>query len=170
MLNGFLKLLLALTAVSPVSLTWAVADYSRNGFKPLQCYAVIGGVLLVLLCYLIIRIAKARTTLISFEASSVKTMDNEVVAYVVTYLFPLVTPVGEVSVTAQLLILLMIVFLLSTAHAFTFNPVLSILGYHFYEVESKAGVSYILLSDKTLTDVRSINSVGRLSSFLLIHA
>ncbi|SDR68190.1 hypothetical protein SAMN05216198_0019 [Halopseudomonas litoralis] len=169
MLNSFLKLLLALTAVSPVSLTWAIADFSRNGFTPLQGYAVIGGIVLVVLCYAIIRLAKAKTTLISFEASSVKTMDNEVVAYVVTYLFPLVTPVGEVSVTAQLFVLLMIVFLLSTAHAFTFNPVLSMLGYHFYEVESKTGVSYILLSSNTITDVKDVKSIGRLSNFLLIQ-
>jgi len=96
-------------------------------------------------------------------------MDNEVVAYVVTYLFPLVTPVGEVSVSAQLFVLLMIVFLLSTAHAFTFNPVLSMLGYHFYEVESKTGVSYILLSSNTITDVKDVKSIGRLSNFLLIQ-
>lgn len=169
MLNGFLKILLALTAVSPVSLTWAVADYSRSGFKITQCYAVIGGLALVVLCYAIIRVAKNRATLITFKASSVKTMDNEVVAYVVTYLFPLVTPAGEVSVGAQLFIMFMVVFLLSTAHAFTFNPVLSILGYHFYEVESDAGVSYILLSSNTITDVKSIKSVGRLSNFLLIQ-
>jgi hypothetical protein len=43
-------------------------------------------------------------------------------------------------------ILLIIFLVVSHAGAFHFNPVMGLLGYHFYSVKNKDGVSHLLIS------------------------
>jgi hypothetical protein len=109
-----------------------------------------------------------RLTRISFAVAEVKAVDNEVVAYVVAYLFPLIAPAQSVDYITFGFVLMVLALVLSSAHAFTFNPLLTLFGYHFYEVKSSAGVSYILLSKQDVTDVKQVNSVGKLTNYLML--
>lgn len=168
MLGAFAKFLLALSALSPVAFVWAIADYSRNGYQVNQVSALIGAVLLAVLCMLLLHAARKMLNVISFKAEEIKSVDNEVVSYVVTYLFPLVAPTTGVSIEAQFAVFTILAYVLSTSNAFTFNPILSALGYHFYEVKSSSGVSYLLLSKGEITDVKSVNKVGRITKHLML--
>lgn len=168
MLSTVAKLLLALTAMSPVALTWAIADYGKQGYSPDQITVVGIAAILALLCLLILRTGTRSLTKVSFSIEEIKAVDNEVVAYIVTYLFPLVAPANDLSLPAQFFVLALLAFVLSTSNAFTFNPILSVLGYHFYEVKCTTGVSYLLLSRSDITDVRMVQKVGRLSKHLML--
>lgn len=168
MLGAFAKFLLALSALSPVAFVWAIADYSRNGYQINQVSALIGAVLLAVICMLLLHAARKMLNEISFKAEEIKSVDNEVVSYVVTYLFPLVAPATGVSIEAQFAVFAILAYVLSTSNAFTFNPILNALGYHFYEVKSSSGVSYLLLSKSEITDVKSVNKVGRITKHLML--
>ncbi|WP_454752054.1 hypothetical protein [Cupriavidus necator] len=168
MLSSFAKFLLALTAMSPVALTWAVADYGRRGYDREQLIVIGIAAILALCCMLVLQIGTRSLTKISFSVEELKAVDNEVVAYIVTYLFPLIAPASDISVPAQALVLGLLALVLSTSNAFTFNPVLSLLGYHFYEVKCSSGVSYLLLSRSDITDVKMVQKVGRLSKHLML--
>jgi len=168
MLGGFAKLLLAFSAMSPVALTWAIADYSRSGYRKEQLIAILSAAGLTMICWGLLRIGGKSLTKITFGVDELKAVDNEVVAYIVTYLFPLVAPATDVSVPAQAFVFGLLALVLSTSNAFTFNPIMSLLGYHFYEVKCNTGVSYLLLSKNDITDVKAITKVGRLSKHLML--
>jgi hypothetical protein len=86
----------------------------------------------------------------------------------VTYLFPLLAPAADISVLSQVFVFLVLALVLSTSHAFTFNPILTFAGYHFYEAECSSGVTYLLLSKNDITDVKVVQKVGRLSRHLVL--
>lgn len=167
-LSSIARLLLALAAISPIALTWAVADFGRRGYSPQQLFAVAAAVGLAVACMGVLRIGRRSLTRVSFSVQELKAVDNEVVAYIVTYLFPLVAPSAEISVYAQVLVIVLLAMVLATSHAFTFNPILSLFGYHFYEVKCSSGVSYLLLSRNDITDVKMVRYVGRLSKHLML--
>ncbi|MDF3982898.1 hypothetical protein P3W23_12950 [Luteibacter sp. PPL554] len=168
MLSTLARLLLALTALSPVVLTWALADLGRNGIALSQVSAGAIAALFAAMCWLILRGSQRVLTQISFAATEVKAIDNEAIAFVLTYLVPLLSPTDNTSYVALCLVFILLAFLLSFTHAFTFNPLLAVLGFHFYEVKSSANVTYLVLSRAKLTSPDSIKRVARLSNFLLL--
>ncbi len=169
MLSSFAKFLFALASLSPVALTWAVADYGKSGFRQEQVVALGAGALVALICWLVLKGAERSLTKVSFGLVEIKAVDNEVVAFIVTYLFPLTAPAENVSLYSQLFVLTILAFVLSTSNAFTFNPLLTLMKYHFYEAKCSNGISYILLAKKDITDVRQVTHVGRLSKNLMLH-
>lgn len=168
MFSGFAKFLLALTALSPAAFTWVVADFGTQGYRSTQSLVLAAGLVLVLCCSTLLRTARKRLTKVSFQMASIKAVDNEVVAYVVTYLFPLVAPAADVSLVSMGFVFIMLAVVLSTSHAFTFNPILTLMGYHFYEAGCQSGVTYLLLSKNDITDVKAVRCVGRLSKHLML--
>lgn len=168
MLSQLARLLLALTALSPVAFTWAIASYGAGGFKWDQVQIIFCASMLAVICALVIAAASRRLNRISFSVQEVKAVDNEVVAYIVTYLFPLIAPAQTVNSLGLLFVMLILAAVLSTAHAFTFNPLLTIFGYHFYEVKCSTGVTYLLMSKGNITDVKKVAQVGRISHYLML--
>lgn len=168
MLSSIARFLFALGALSPVALTWAIADFGRRGPALPQALAIGCAVLLGLICYLVVNEASRRLTKVSFAVGEVKAVDNEVVAYVVAYLFPLLTPAQGLNSYSIVFVLLVLAIVLSAAHAFTFNPLLTVLGFHFYEVKAASGVTYLMLSRRDVTDVKQVTHVARLSNFLML--
>jgi small neutral amino acid transporter SnatA (MarC family) len=168
MLSTFARLLLAFAALSPVALTWVIVDYGRRGFSQDQIAILLAALALAAICYWILILAERRLTRISFSVEEVKAVDNEVVGYIVTYLFPLIAPAGSINGASLLFVLLVLAFVLSAAHAFTFNPLLTIFGYHFYEVKCRTGVSYLLISKSDITDIKQIATVSRISNYLVL--
>ncbi len=169
MLRGFARLLLAFAALSPVALTWAISDYGRGGFSQEQGIVLFCAAMLAWICYLVIHQATRRLARISFVVNEVRAVDNEVVGYIVTYLFPLISP-AEVNGASLGFVLLVLAVVLSASHAFTFNPLLTLLGYHFYEVKCASGISYLLMSKSDITDVKQVRRVSKISNYLMLDA
>lgn len=170
MLSNIARTFIAATALSPILLTWALiaVDREDKGDYEGPLLALALALSIILICMVILRLAEKKLTKITFSCEEVKSIDNESIAYVVTYLLPLVSPPENLSITVQLLVFSILIALLSLSHAFSFNPILSALNYHFYEIKEKSGTSYMLISKQNITDKKSIKTVGRLSNFLLI--
>lgn len=169
MLSGFSRFLFALAAIAPVTVVWAIVDFERNGASRHQAAVLSFGLLIAALCWLLLYLSEHHLTRTTFTASEVKAVDSEVVAYVVAYLFPLLAPSSEVGLLSQAAILLVLVIVLATSNAFTFNPLITFLGYRFYEVKSSAGVTYLFVSKLDITDVKQIHKVGKVSQHLMLH-
>lgn len=169
MLSGLARFLFALSAISPVALIWAIVDIERHGADDRQAGVLLAAVAIGGMCWALLQYAHKRLTKVSFPVAEIKAVDNEVVAYIVTYLFPLVAPSDGVGLIAQAAIVCILGFVLATTNAFTFNPLLTLLGYHFYEVKLTSGVTYLLVSKSDITDVKQIQTVGMLSRHLVLH-
>ncbi len=50
------------------------------------------------------------------------------------------------------------------------NPVLGIFGFHFYEVETADGITYLLISRRRIGSVKSIQKVVQLGEFGILEA
>ena len=169
MLSSISRFLFAMAAISPVALVWAIVDWERNGLGLAQLVVLLFGVTIGVICWLLLLLSHKHLTKVSFTAIEIKAVDNEVVAYVVTYLFPLVAPESSRGIIGQIAVILVLAIVLATSNAFTFNPLLTIMGYRFYEVKSSSGVTYLLVSKSDITDVKRIRNIGRLSRHLLLQ-
>ncbi len=169
MLNRFAKLLLVGTSLAPILLTWAFADWRVNGPSPRQGTAVSIAVLLAILCGLVVAGAARTLGDMRFTAASVKTADSEVVGFIVAYLLPLVSSSGR---EFDPLLLAFVTFLLAlivwSTNAYSVNPLLSLFGYHFYEISNVDGVSFLFLSRRELRSVRDIGQVKQLTRYVLL--
>ena len=64
----------------------------------------------------------------------------------------------------------MIVFVLvvSTGYGYHFNPLLGLLGWHFYKVGTEEGVTYVLITKKELRSAKQCLTVGQLTEYIVI--
>lgn len=172
MLRGTLRALLAATALSPVLLTWAYVLYKSTGSVFSASLPVVGACVLVLVCWGLIRAAASTLADVApFDSVSVKPADNDLVTFVLTYLLPLVGQ-GNSSVDMPAIafaVALLFLIVLST-HAYHTNPLLALMGYHFYEIESSNGVTYSVISKRSISSAKDVRKVKMLAPFVLLDS
>lgn len=171
MLNGFAKLLLVATSLSPVLGAVAVNQITLN--RPWTSWTpwLVVGVLLVVVCVLLLRYAEhtAQNEIISiaeFEAN-----DKDVLAFLLAYLLPFLSS-ESMGFDGQWLtgayILLIIFLVVSHTGAFHCNPVMALLGYHFYRIKTKEGISQLLICHGTLMRPNQEVSTVRLAPHIYL--
>ena len=153
MLNRRAKFLLVSTSLSPVLGAVAVNQFARH--EPLVRWApwLLVALLLVFICWGMLRYAAKNAQKHPFHIKEFERNDREVLAFLLAYLLPFVSSenmafTGEWLTGAYILGIIFLV--IAHADAFHFNPVMGLLGYHFYSVKNDDGVSNLLISRKTL--------------------
>jgi hypothetical protein len=172
MLNTFAKLLLVSTSLSPLLGAVAVNQLA-NGEPAVRWGAWMAvAVLLVVLCWGLLRYAAKNAQRHDVHIKEFERDDKEVLAFLVTYLLPFVSTdkmgfAGEWLTGAYVLGIIFLV--VAHAGAFHFNPVMGLLGYHFYAVKNADSVSLLLISKSELhrpgKDVRTV----RLAHKIYLH-
>jgi hypothetical protein len=163
MLNKFAKFLLVATSIAPVMLAFGVVAYSegKTGLAVWQWLVYAAG--LTVICLLVLRFAKARIATESVSLKAVKSADKEVLAFLVTYLLPILakeTLDYKGSVLTMVYVLAIIAWTVYHSNAFFFNPLLALFGYHFYEVELADGMpSMVITRDVIRTTSKPITAV-----------
>jgi len=172
MLNTVARLLLVSTSLAPVLGAVAVSQYA-HGEPWLRWSAwLVAALMLVFLCWAMLRYAAHNAQKHVFHIKEFERNDKEVLAFLLAYLLPFISK-GNMNFTGEWLIgayVLGIIFLvIAHAGAFHFNPVMGLLGYHFYSVKNNDGVSHLLISKDELrrpgADVRTV----RLAHGIYLH-
>ena len=172
MLRVLPKLLLVGTSFAPVLLTcgvmtWFEASNGWTGFKQAWPYFSIT-VALVLFCLAVMRSARRELPSDAVEIKQIKPADKELIGFVIAYLLPLAR--GSGFETLPLIVVLIVFFLVvMTSNAYHTNPLLGLLGWHFYEVIIE-DVGYILVSRRNVHNVRGIKRVVHLTDYMLADA
>ena len=171
MLGKPTRVLLALTAIAPVSVSLAYVFGARKGEWLLSVLAICACLILGIISSWIITEASARFERLPVVIKKVKSADKEVVGFFVAYALPLIFK-GDAGLDfgAWMLAGAMLIFVLWTTHALHVNPVLGLLGFHFYEVETQEGVTYLMLTKRTINNVSSIKSVVQLTEYGILEA
>lgn len=168
-MNKFGKLILMLTSLAPILGAFAVNSFAHDEFETGWWYTGIG-VLLVLICWLVILACKQILPEEPLTTKKVKTSDKEVLAFLLVYLMPLFTK--DLIFTGNWLtpvyIMVIIAFCVYHSNTFTFNPLLSMAGYHFYEVENENGMTYLLISQKTIHRHDNVLQVKRIADYIYL--
>jgi hypothetical protein len=168
MLSFLARLSLTASALAPVCLTLAwVAWYQAENVVALVALCVAG--LLTCGCILLLRYARRSIEIIPFNAQGLEPADAESLAFMLIYLLPLFTD-KVATLNWELWVPVIIVFsvIVGTGYAYHFNPLLSLLRWHFYKVTAQDGVVYILITKKHLRTAASIHRVGQLTEYILI--
>ncbi len=164
MLNSLAKLLLVSTALAPVLGAVGVNQFARHEHWSQWAGWLGTGLLLVLLCWAMLRYAIKNLPYALFHIKEFERNDKEVLAFLLAYLLPFVSKenmafAGDWATGAYILGIIFIV--IAHAGAFHFNPVMGLLGYHFYSVKNGDGISNLLISRNELTkaniDVQTVH-------------
>jgi hypothetical protein len=168
MLSKFAKLLLTSTAIAPVLLTYAwvafMADEARLGLILLAvCIALTAA------CLRLLRYAKEHLERMNFSATTVEAADRENIAFLLLYLLPLFT-VDFATLNWQVWVPAIFIFgaVVATGYSYHFNPLLGLLGWHFYKVGTREGVAYVLITKKQLWNATGTVEVGQLTEYIVM--
>jgi hypothetical protein len=168
MLSGFAKLLLTSTAIAPVLLTYAWVAF-QEGNQKTAALLLAGCVLLVIVCLVLLRYAKSNLERMNFGAVSVEAADRENIAFLLLYLLPLFTA-QFATLNWQVWLPAVFVFgaVVATGYSYHFNPLLGLIGWRFYKVGTKEGVTYVLITKKQLRNAAETIEVGQLTEHIVI--
>lgn len=141
MFNVRARLLLTSTALAPVGLTYAWVAYFQH--EHLTAAAIFGiSIFLFIMCLFVLRRAKDELAASTFKAGSIEAADHENTAFLLLYVMPLFTSQFD-TLQWQFWVPTLVIFgiITATGYNYHFNPMLGLLGWHFYKVESLEGVT-----------------------------
>jgi len=145
MLNRFAHFLLVVTALAPVALIHGIAQLPRHRWEGVSYIAV--SALLALLCALVVGAARRYGEREPVVVSGTKNRDREVLAFLVSYALPLVTPVekagSQLAFWAVIVLIALVLYQTELVHV---NPLLGMMGYKFFEVNLSTGETALLVT------------------------
>lgn len=171
MLSRVVRLFLALTSVAPLLVSIAYVQATKQHASAVAIGAAAGCALLGIVSIGIMRLAARELETLNVEVQKAKPADKEVIGFYVAYALPLLfRDVGNLDFGVITVAVLMFVFVIWSTGSVQVNPVLGLFGYHFYEVELKGGISYLLVTRRRVNDLTSISHVNQLSEHALLDA
>jgi hypothetical protein len=168
MLNVVARLLLTSTALAPVGLTYAWVAWTEG--TPDAAIWILGvSVALVVICLIVISSARKSLPASDFKANSIEAADHENTAFLLLYVMPLFTQQFS-TLDWRFWVPTIVIFgvITATGYNYHFNPMLGLLGWHFYKVESTEGVTLVLITKKQLRTAAQTVRVGQLTEYILL--
>jgi len=162
------RLLLTSTAIVPVLLVFSIMGFwERKYLIALGLITVC--VTMTLMCVGLIAYSKRNLERSEFRIISAEAADRENMAFVLLYFMPLFTS-SLASLNWQLLIsaLVVMVALAATGYHYHFNPLLGLMGWHFYKVGTSEGITYVLLTKKQIRNVHGSFQTVQLTEYILM--
>lgn len=156
MLNKLAKFLLVATSLAPILGAVSVNQYSQG--KTWQEWSIwlVVGVLLAIICWGVLTYSAKHIQTEQVHIKEFEIADKETLAFLIAYLLPFISA-KDMAFTGDWLTgayILGIIFLVIThSGAFHFNPVMGLLGYHFYGIKSGTGNAIILISKREITTI-----------------
>jgi hypothetical protein len=171
MLSKFAKLSLVATSLAPIFLTLWFVDFNKNWDWSDGLVYLIAAIFLSIICWVLLGLSKRRLEILPIDINSVRTADNEMIGFIIAYLLPLIkeTPL-HVNPYLFVFVMLLLFIVVLTSNSYHFNPLIGFFGYHFYEVGISGGISYVLISKKSIRNCKNIKKVVQISEYMILEA
>jgi hypothetical protein len=168
MFGRFAKALLIVSAIAPIGLVYAWVAGTEGNYH-WTAGLIVGCAFLIGCCVWLLRKARHVLERFPFQPKSVEAADRENIAFMLLYLSPLFTSqFGQLNTALLIPTILVFALLTATGYNYHFNPLLGLVGWHFYKVSSSEGVTYVLVTKKQLRNTNQISQVGQLTEYILI--
>lgn len=171
MLGRFLRILLALTSIAPLSVSLCYVFSSKG--NNIQ-YAIIAGFLCILLgatALWVIDFSSRNLERLPVVIKKAKSSDKEVIGFFIAYALPLIFKGNSVpDFGSWIMVGVMLLFVLWSTHAMHANPVLGVFGFHYYEVETTDGITFLLITKRKISTVKSVNEVVQVGEYAIYEA
>jgi len=169
-MRNWLKTLLFLSAFSPVLFTLAYVRYDLYGLQTEVIQLIVIGFLGTTIPILIILLVSKSSELILFEAKKVESNDFMFLGFVGSYLIPIIARASDLDMTKTIIITSTIILILWYISSIPSHPLLNLIKFKFYKIESSNGVVYTLISRREIRDPKHIKHVKRISNSMLMDA
>lgn len=171
MVSKGVKLLLVSTSLAPVLATLWFVELSQNWVWTAGIKYIITAFVLLVVCILLIQLSKSQLESFPVKITAVKSADREIVGFILVYLLPLINK-SSVNLNPPALVFVAALFfgIVLTSHSYHFNPLLGFVDYHFYEATAEGGITYILVTRKSIRKCKDINRVVQISEYMILEA
>lgn len=152
MLSYLARLVLILTSLSPfagaVALRLALVGKSPWHWGPW----VVGALASIGVCVWMLQRLESRPQEQRLSITTFERQDKEALTFLVAYMLPLLSVGADVphGWAIYLYVLLVVALIVAHADAFHFNPVMGLLGYHFFTIRDDTGGERLLISRKPI--------------------
>lgn len=162
------RLLLVSTALAPVLLVYGSAIFFERRMTAISLGIV--AFLLLAICHLLLTYIRRHGSVEETEIEEVSGKDSDILSFLVAYLLPVVLAEKvEVNLLAFATFLAVMGLVLFRSDIFHVNPLMGMLGYHFYQVKSQGKVSYLLITRRKEPLVPASLRYVRLSRSLILE-
>lgn len=169
MLSRLLKTYFVATALSPICFSLAYIAYQRKNNIELCILFVSIAVLLGASSFKIIELAKTKLEILPVTIKKAKSTDKEVIGFFVAYVLPIVFKNSNFDAGSMTMFVLLLAFVIWGTHSFQVNPLLGVFGYHFYEVDTESGITFVLVTKKKIVNIKSIGKVVQLTEYMVLE-
>ena len=168
-MHNRLKTLFFLSAFSPTLFTLALVNIN----KPSEFLNI---AICIAIVFASIWLTKA--TLEKIHSSSenyrislkkIKNTDLYMLKYIASYLLPVIFKGAGLDIVLIAITVTIIAFALYFLTTIDAHPILSLLGYRFYEVHSDSGKVYVMIAKRKIRAVNSVNNVSRITEDFLVE-
>jgi hypothetical protein len=168
MLSRIARLLLTASAVAPVGISYAWVSATQGAYTVMWAALAVSAIALAA-CVGIIRYAKNNLEVMNFRVAAVEPADSENLGFMILYTLPLFTDkIASLNWAAWIPIVVMFALVVGSGYGYHFNPLLSVLGWHFYKVTSDDGVTYVLVTRNQIRTASEPLQVGQLTEYILL--
>lgn len=168
MFSWLARILLTATALAPAGLSYAWVAFSDGHLK---ASLIILGVCVILfaICLFLLHYAQKNIERQELTTTSMEPVDGEVIASLLLYILPLFTA-NFASLNWDVWPPALVIFLIivSTGYAFQFNPLLNVMGWHFFKVHTPEGITYLLITKQNIKNVKQVIIGGQLTEYIMI--
>jgi hypothetical protein len=168
-MRNWIKTLLFLSAFSPILFSLAYVRYDIGGLSLEVFYLIISGLVGVGITAIIIRSINRYGEALAFSAKKIESNDVMLIAFIFSYLAPFIIRAAEINLKNGLIVTLVIILVLYFVSSVPSHPLLRLLKFRFYKVESASGVVYTLISKREIRDPRDVKVVKQISSSMLME-
>jgi hypothetical protein len=164
----FMKVLLQASAMAPIFAAYCIVAF----FQKEETVMFIASSAMVVsvvatIAFLVIPSRKSGSS--DFKIEGVETADHEASVLLLAFILPLLTDTIKTMNWAALIPCGALLFgLACLSNGFNMNPMLGLLGYHFYRVETPEKVTRLLISRDTLQNIKKVSKVVELTEYMLL--
>lgn len=167
-MNKFLRTLLFLASLSPVAFSLAYLNYEKNGIDQKFTQLIIIGILGSLIPLLIIYAIKNQGEKFPITVKKIESNDFIFIGFLLSYISPLALNGFELTIEKIFIFILVIGLILWFISDIPTHPLLRILNFKFYKIESSKGVVYILITKNKIKSPDEIKFVKKISESMLL--
>jgi hypothetical protein len=168
-MRNWLKTLLFVSAFSPVLLTLAYVRYRLNGFQQDVVQLIIIGIIGTIVPFLIMKLICKSSETLAFSAKKIESNDFMLFAFVSSYLTPIIARASDLQFDWIVILTFFIVFIFWFISSVPAHPLLKVLSFNFYKIESSSGVVYTLISKRKIRDPKNVVFVKKISDDMLME-
>lgn len=169
MFSSLMKFVFILTAYSPILLIyWVVGFYNTKCYLT-NIFLIPLFVLLLFLCWYILKLAKNQLTKEVLNVKSFKTADNNFLPMILSYFLPCIEFYKKDLIFLCIWVFLFLLVVLINKSSYHYNPILKFMfGYRYYEIQTSKDVTFTMLTKQKLINKNQLTVYSEITDYVIL--